>query len=109
MIVEKKSFNDDDGSLGYIECIFNSTNILSSIYFPKTKVLYISFSRGITYKYINVSESIYNDFENADSQGKFFIKNIKNNKDFLYSKEFTLYESEIKAAKEKIENWKQNK
>lgn len=109
MIVEKNTFNDQDGSLGWIECIYDSTNILSSIYFPKTKILYISFNRGMTYKYFNIEESLYYQFENSDSQGKFFVKNIKNDINLIYSKEFKLYESEIKDAKDKIKKWKQTK
>ena len=107
MIVEKKNFNDEDGTLGWIQCIFDSSNILTSIYFPKTNVLYISFNRGGTYKYTHVPEEIYNKFENSESQGKFFVTEIKNKPEYPYSREYNLYKSEIEEAKNVIQEWKQ--
>ena len=65
----------------YVEAIYESSNILMSTYFPEKNKLFIHFSRGGTYSYSNINESLYVDFEKADSQGKFFIANIKKNPD----------------------------
>lgn len=109
MIVQKTPHYEEDGkTVSYIECIFDSSNILMSIYFPSTEVLYISFNRGGTYKYTHVSKEKYENFENAESQGKFFVKEIKNNSNHPYSKEFVLFEQEITEAKNIIKEWKEN-
>ena len=87
----------------FIEAIYESSNILMSTYFPNSNKLFIHFSRGGTYSYTNINESIYKDFENADSQGKFFIANIKKNPNkYPYAKEYKLTESEINNAKQVI-------
>lgn len=84
----------------YVEAIYESSNILMSTYFPEKNKLFIHFSRGGTYSYSNINESLYVDFEKADSQGKFFIANIKKNPDkYPYAKEYKLTESEINNAK----------
>lgn len=106
MIVEKNTYNDPDGSLGWIECIFDSSNILISTYFPKTQTLYIAFNRGGVYMYGNVDMEVYQKFETSDSQGKFFVSEIKNNPNFPYQKSYKLFESEIERAKEVIKEWK---
>lgn len=107
MLVEHKEFQEEDGSLGYIESVFKSENVLKSTYFPKSQRLYIAFDRGHTYSYGNIDIEMYNSFEEAESQGKFFYKNINNNKKYPYRKEFTLYPNEIKDLKEIVENYKQ--
>jgi len=101
LVTEKKHF-EEDGSLGYYETIYDSSNILKTTYFPKQNRLYISFNRGGVYSYNNITEKIYEDFKNAESQGKYFIHEIKNKSDeHPYRKEFTLYPDEIKILKEK--------
>ena len=107
MIVEKNVFNDPDGSVGYIECIYNSENVLMSIFFPKTNILYISFNRGHTYKYLNINEEKYKEFENSESQGKFFFKEINNKKEHPHSREYNLYQNELEFAKNIIKEWKE--
>ena len=106
MLVERKEFLNEDQSVGYIESVFNSDNVLKTTYFPQTQRLYIAFSRGHTYSYGNVSPELYQEFENAESQGKFFHKNINNNKMYPVRKEFTLYPNEVKDLKQIIENHK---
>lgn len=107
MIVQKKTHKDEDDSIGYIECIFDSSNILMSTYFPTTEILYISFNRGGVYSYGNVDQKLYDQFESSDSQGKFFVKEIKGG-DHPFRKEFKLFESEITAAKDVLNEWKEN-
>ena len=103
MLIERKEILNEDQSIGYIEAIFNSDNVLKTTYFPKAQRLYIAFSRGQTYSYSNVTKEIYNEFEGSDSQGKFF-RSCLNNKAYPYRKEFTLYPSEINEIKQIIEN-----
>lgn len=108
MIVDRKTFNESDGTLGWVECVYDSSNILTSTYFPKSNILYLSFKRGGTYKYSNINEDIYALFENCDSQGKFFVNEIRNKPEYPYMKAFQLNENEIEVAKEKIQEWKTN-
>jgi hypothetical protein len=106
MLVEQKKFEDTDGSVGYIESVFQSDNVLKTTYFPKSQRLYIAFSRGHTYSYANVSPEMYEEFEEADSQGVFFHKRINNKPKHPSRKEFTLYPNEIKDLKEIVESKK---
>ncbi len=107
MIVQKKINKEEDQTVGYIECIFESSNILMTTYFPKTELLYVSFNRGGVYSYGNVNEEKYNQFETSDSQGKFFVKEIKGG-DHPFRKEFKLFDSEVKEAKNILNEWKEN-
>lgn len=105
MLIRKKVVKEADDS--YIESIFDSTNILKTTYFPTQKRLYISFRRGETYSYGNVDESLYKKFEDSDSQGEFFIQEIKKKpNEFPYRKEFSLYSSEIQDIKKIISEHK---
>ena len=102
MLIERKEILNDDGSIGYIESIFKSDNILKTTYFPKDRRLYIAFSRGHTYSYSNISPEFYQEFEDAESHGKFFYGKINKKPEFPYRKEFTLYPNEINNIKETI-------
>ena len=106
MLVEQKKFQDTDGTVGYIESIFKSDNVLKSTYFIKAQRLYIAFSRGHTYSYSNVSPEMYAEFEEAESQGVFFHKRINNKPNHIARKEFTLYPNEVKDLKEIVESKK---
>lgn len=104
MLVERKKILNEDGSIGYIESIFKSDNILKTTYFPNINRLYITFSRGgQTYSYSNVTPELYEEFEEAESHGKFFHKRINRNVNHPYRKEFTLYPSELIETKKIIE------
>jgi len=104
MLVERKEILNEDNSIGYIESVFKSDNILKTTYFPKMQRLYIAFSRGDTYSYGNISPEFYEEFEQAESHGKFFYKNINKKKQYPYRREFTLYPTEVKDLKEIVEN-----
>ena len=108
MLVERKEFQEEDGTIGYIETVFKSDNVLKSTYFPNIQRLYIAFNRGHTYSYSNVSPEMYQEFENADSQGKYFFKNLNKKTAHPYRKEFTLYPDEVKDLKEIVENNEQD-
>jgi hypothetical protein len=107
MLVERKEVKENN-EIGYIESIFASENILKTTYFPKNQRLYIAFSRGHTYSYANITLEMYEEFENCDSQGKFFHKYINNKQNHPQRKEFTLYPNEVKEIKENIDNWVEN-
>ena len=103
MLAEHKEFREKDGSLGYIESVFVSDNVLKTTYFPNNQRLYIAFNRGETYSYSNVTLEMYKEFEEAESQGKWFFKHINKNPRHPYRKEFTLYPTEVKELKEIVE------
>jgi hypothetical protein len=102
MLLERKDYIEEDGSIGYIESVFNSGNVLKTTYFPKSNLLYIAFSRGDTYSYSNVTQEIYDEFEQADSQGKFFFKRINKKDVHPYRREFSLYPNEVKELREVV-------
>ena len=106
MLIERKEVLNEDNSIGYIEAVFNSDNVLKTTYFPGIRRLYIAFSRGHTYSYGNVSKELYDEFENAESQGKFFHTKINKNKLYPYRKEFTLYPNEVQELKQIVEDHK---
>lgn len=60
-----------------ITAIYESSNVLGSIYNPQTNDLDLIFKSGIKYRYSNVSKSDYLRFEIADSQGEVFNTHIK--------------------------------
>ena len=110
MLVQEKKFQEEDGSIGYYEAVFESSNILQTTYFPASNLLYISFQRGGVYSYANVTEALYEEFKTAESHGKFFISTIKSQPEkYPFRKEFTLYPDEVKDLKEIVEeNNKEN-
>lgn len=102
MIVERKEVLDDNGNLGYVEAVYKSENILNTVYFVESKRLYIGFNRGNMYSYENVDFELYQEFEDAESHGKFFHSKIKNR--FPYRKEYTLNPSELNEYKDIVKN-----
>ena len=104
MLVKEKVFQNDDGSIGYYNALYSSSNILETTYFVKTNKLYISFNRGGVYSFDNVRDELYADLRDSDSQGIFFAKNIKNHPElYPFRKEFTLYPSEVDGLKEIVD------
>jgi hypothetical protein len=105
MLVEEKKFQNEDGSIGYYESIYDSSNVLQTTYFPENKRLFISFNRGGVYSYNGVSQELYEEFKSAESQGKFFATTIrKYPKKYTFRKEYTLYPNEVKDLKLVVEN-----
>jgi len=104
MLVKEKKFQEEDGSIGYYDAVYDSSNILGTTYFPKRHALYISFNRGGVYSYSNVTPELYEEFKAAESQGKFFAKTIKSQPEtYKFLKEFTLYPQEVADLKEVVE------
>ena len=60
-----------------IKAMYDSTNILASIYNRDTNDLTLIFNKGTQYKYPKVSMTDYTRFELAESQGKVFNTHIK--------------------------------
>ncbi len=58
----------------YIE----SKMIVSIGYDFESSVLEIEFNSGAVWQYYDFPESIWHEFENSDSKGKFFHREIKN-------------------------------
>lgn len=108
MLVKEKKFQEEDGSIGYYDAVYDSTNILGTTYFPQRNALYISFNRGGVYSYANVTPELYEEFKAAESQGKFFAQTIKSQaKKHPYRKEFTLYPQEVADLKEVVDKNKE--
>ena len=104
MLVKEKKYQEEDGSIGYYEAFFESSNILQTTYFPASNRLYISFGRGGVHSYENVTEELYEEFKTSESQGKFFLEKIKSQPNvYKYRKEYTLYPDEVKELKEIVE------
>ena len=103
MLVERKEYVEKETNLTYIESIFKSGNILKTTYFPHSQRLYIAFSRGDTYSFENVSPEIYQEFEAADSHGKFFHSRIKNK--FPQRREYKLLPYEVEGLREVVESY----
>ncbi len=62
---------------GVIKALYDSSNVIGSIYYSTTNELEIIFKSGTKYKYDGVSKSDYMRFEIAESQGTVFNTHIK--------------------------------
>ena len=103
MLIERKEILNEDGSIGYVESLFKSDNILKTTYFPSYNRLYIAFNRGgRTYSYANITPELYKEFEEAESTGKFFNSRINKNPNYSHRLEFTLYPNEMDDIKKII-------
>lgn len=60
-----------------IKAMYDSSNILASIYDKETSDLTIIFNKGTQYKYPKVKVTDYTRFEIAESQGQVFNSHIK--------------------------------
>jgi len=57
----------------------SSSNIASIGYDERNQILEIEFNRGDIYQYMDVPSSVHKALMNADSHGKYFSANIRNN------------------------------
>jgi hypothetical protein len=62
---------------GFIEVLYESSNVLASKYDQTNKKLAVIYGSGQQYLYHNVTLEDYNKFESADSQGSAIHKYIK--------------------------------
>jgi hypothetical protein len=61
---------------------WSSSLIKSTEYTPDSQELIVEFANGKFYTYSEVTESEYEDFCSAESQGSFFGKNFRGKKPF---------------------------
>ncbi len=54
-----------------------SSNVDAIGHNPRTRVLYVRFHHGGTYAYFDVDRSVYEEFAEAESKGKFLASEIK--------------------------------
>jgi hypothetical protein len=110
MLLERKEHKKDGDQITLIEAFYDSTNILKTNYIPERNLLFIFFKGGSVYSYSNIDRELYEKFENCESQGKFFIAEIKKKPQvYNYLKEYKMYEFEKQDINEIIENLKLTK
>ncbi len=110
MLLERKEAKREKDGLRIIESYFDSTNIAKVNYLPERNYMFIFFNNGLVYSYSNITEELYKKFEDADSQGKFFISEIKKKKNlYKYMREYKLYEFERQDIAQIVETLKSGK
>ena len=87
-----------------IKAMYDSSNILASIYNKETNDLTLIFSKGSQYKYPAVKQTDYNRFELAESQGKVFNSHIKS---YTFEKLEDINPADILTEVENIKNSEQ--
>lgn len=110
MLLERKEATRERDGLMVVESYFDSTNIAKVNYIPARQFMFIFFNNGLVYSYSNITEELYANFERADSQGKFFIAEIKKKPNiYRYIREYKLYEFEKQDIMHIIETLKSAK
>ncbi len=61
-----------------------SSNLASVGYDEEKQILEVQFKHGGVYQYFEVPKNVYEELMNADSHGKYFVHNIKD--DYEYQK-----------------------
>lgn len=89
-MLEKRSIKE-----GAINATYNSSNIKKTVYDESKKALVIIFNKGNMYMYQPVSKELYEEFEKAESQGKFFMDKIKKNSKITFIKLTKLKDFEL--------------
>lgn len=93
---------------GVERCLFESSNILHTEYEETRLTLKIYFKTGNVYSYYPVYADLYENFKLAESTGRFFVAEIKNNPNILTTKEFKMGKAQIDFINEQIELRKKN-
>jgi hypothetical protein len=57
---------------------FDSKLLASSAYDARKRTLYLRFRSGEVYRYFEFSQPQYQDFLDAESQGRYFLSHIRN-------------------------------
>jgi len=60
-----------------------SSNLASVGYDVKKQILEIEFNHGGVYQYFDVPQEVYDELMNANSHGKYFVHNIKDEYEFV--------------------------
>jgi len=107
MLLERKEYKRETNKTTLIEAFYDSSNIVKTNYIPEQNFMFIFFKGGSVYSYSNIDRELYEKFENCESQGKFFIAEIKKKPQiYNYLKEYKLYEFEKQDISDIIENLK---
>lgn len=107
MLLERKEQKDSETQEIFVEALFDSSNLMKTIYIPGRKTLFVFFKKGIVYSYANVDAELYVGLENADSQGVYFSKEIAKNPTCVYYREYKMYDFERKDMLDLIAEQKQ--
>ncbi len=59
-----------------------SSNLASIGYDSENEILEIEFNHGGIYQYFDVPHNVYEELMNAESHGKYFSANIRNNYEY---------------------------
>lgn len=59
-----------------------SSNLSSIGYDAENETLEVQFNHGGVYQYFDVPENVYEELMNADSHGRYFVQNIKDDYEF---------------------------
>jgi KTSC domain len=95
MLLDRKEITFSGSTDTIIEGYYDSSNILKTSYIPNKEFMFIFFQNKLVYSYSNITMDLYEKFEKADSQGKFFITEIKKKpREYNYLREYKLYEFE---------------
>jgi curved DNA-binding protein CbpA len=73
---KKQNFNPGFSDPHVIEVFLKSTAIISAGYDKSSKTFYVKFTSGPSYKYFDFPESLYNQFIDATSHGRFLSANV---------------------------------
>jgi hypothetical protein len=106
MLVDRKEYLSENENETFLEGYFDSSNIVKTIYFPTRQFLYIIFKNALVYSYSCVTKELYDKFEKAESQGKFFVANMRKNSEYQHHREFKMYEFEMSDIFKLIEEKK---
>jgi hypothetical protein len=90
---------------GIIKAIYDSSNVVGSIYNKSNNELSLIFKAGTKYKYSNVSRSDYLRLELADSQGSVFSTHFKG---YIFEKQENVDISKILEETATIKNQEYN-
>lgn len=60
-----------------------SSNLASVGYDAAKQILEIGFNHGGVYQYFDVSQEVYDELMDADSHGRYFVHNIKNDYEYV--------------------------
>ena len=78
-VLEDKGRATEKRELSMERAEVKSSSIRSAGYDPKTGKLEVEFMRGTVYSYFGVPQSVYDGLLAAESAGKYFQCNIRNN------------------------------
>jgi ATP-dependent DNA helicase RecG len=59
-----------------------SSNLASVGYDAENEIIEVEFKHGGVYQYFDVPENVYEELMNADSHGRYFVHNIKDDYEF---------------------------